>query len=256
MNVKATCIVSVLLISVCSWASAAMPAELVLYYSFDNGTVSDAEVTDQTQYGNNGLIVGDPELADGYRGDAMDFTTDTVEIATSESLAGAMGAITMEAWIYPRVVGTAEVISKWDSAMNGIIHFELRDGGNMRFCMRDDADATIANLVTSSGGIEAEEWTHIAEVYDGDTAIIYFNGEEVGNLAGAGDMRENDNCKFWIGSMYATDRWFNGLIDEVCIWNKALAPDEIQRSMAGELVSAAVSKAGKLSTTWGELRGN
>ena len=122
--------------------------------------------------------------------------------------------------------------------------------------MRDDADATIANLVTSSGGIEAEEWTHIAEVYDGDTAIIYFNGEEVGNLAGAGDMRENDNCKFWIGSMYATDRWFNGLIDEVCIWNKALAPDEIQRSMAGELVSAAVSKAGKLSTTWGELRGN
>jgi hypothetical protein len=254
MNIKTTFVISVFLISLCSWVFAAMPADLVLYYSFDDGTVTDDEVKDQSNYGNNGIIVNDPVTAEGYRGDALDLTTDAVEIVTSDSLAGTKDSITMEAWIYPRAIGTAEVISKWDNAMNGIIHFELRDGGNMRFCMRKDDDSKVADFTTASGGIDAETWTHVAEVYDGETATVYFNGEEVGSSPGTGDMRENDACKFWIGSMYATDRWFNGLIDEVCIWNRALTPDEIQQSVDGSLISAAVSGKGKLAATWGQLK--
>ncbi|MBD3182733.1 hypothetical protein GF312_10600 [Candidatus Poribacteria bacterium] len=254
MKIKTTFVTSLFIIALCSWAFAAMPTDLVLYYSFDSGTVSDEEVTDQTQYGNNGILVGDPVTDAGYRGDALDFTTDAVEIVSSESLAETMGSITMEAWIYPRTIGTAEIISKWDNAMNGIIHFELRDGGNMRFCMRNEADGKVADFTTASGGIEAETWTHVAEVFDGENATVYFNGEEVGNAAGVGEMRQNDDCKFWIGSMYATDRWFNGLIDEVCIWKKALTPEEIQQSIDGTLISAAVSKEGKLAVTWGELK--
>ena len=53
---------------------------------------------------------------------------------------------------------------------------------------------------------------------------------------------------------YATDRWFNGMIDEVCIWNKALSPDEIKLAMEGSLADAAVSREGKLSTTWGQVK--
>ena len=142
-------------IILCSATVAEMPDELVLYMSFDSGTVGDAEVTDLSKYGNNGIIVGDLSTAEGYLGDALDFASSaSVEIVTSESLATTAGAITMEAWVYTGVAGTAEIISKWDNAMNGIIHFEARDGGNMRFCMRKDDDSKVADFTTGAGRSE------------------------------------------------------------------------------------------------------
>ena len=120
--------------------------------------------------------------------------------------------------------------------------------------MRNENDATVSDFTTGAGGLDVETWVHVAEVYDGETAYVYYNGEEIQNGPGSGEMRENDAVKWWIGSMYATDRWFNGMIDEVCIWNKALSPEELQQSMAGTLVNAAVSREGKLATTWGQIK--
>ena len=54
--------------------------------------------------------------------------------------------------------------------------------------------------------------------------------------------------------MYSTDRYFNGFIDEVCIWNRALTPDEIQQSIDGTLISAAVTGKDKLAATWGQIK--
>jgi hypothetical protein len=245
------------LIALSSVTYAAMPEDLVLYMSFDEGTVDGDEVIDVSTYGNNGTVVGAPKVVDGYRNEALDFngSSDSVEIVTSESLAETAGEITMEAWVFRRVLGTNEIISKWDNAMNGIIHFEARNDGGMRFCMRKDDDSKVADFNTTET-FPTEKWTHIAEVYDGGTAIVYFDGVEAGSMDGAGEMRENENAKWWIGSMYATDRWFDGLIDEVCIWKKALSVDEIEESMEGTLISAAVSKNGKLASLWAGIKKN
>ena len=147
-------------------AFAAMPEDLVLYMSFDKGTVSGKEVKDLSNYGNNGTIVGDPKSVDGHTGEALDFngSSDSVEIVTSESLASTVGEMTMEAWLYTRVAGTAEIISKWDNVMNGIIHFEAAAGGNYTMEKKPWSTSTelkfkvslvlgkCVRMVTSSGG--------------------------------------------------------------------------------------------------------
>jgi hypothetical protein len=236
-------------------AFAAMPTELVLYYSFDDGTVNGDTVTDLSDYGNDGLAIGDPGLVDGQIGEAMEFGgSQTVEIVTSESLAQTAGQITMEAWVNIAVDGTAEIISRWDNTGNGITHFEARAGGNMRFCMRNEADSSFVDFTTSAGGLDVDTWVHVAEVYDGSDAIVYYDGEEIQSAAGSDAMRQNENVKLWIGSMYGTDRWFNGMIDEIRIWSKALSQDEIKMSMDGTLVSSAVGADGKLAAKWAEMK--
>jgi len=239
--------------ALCFVALAAYPPELVVYMSFDGNTVTGDEVKDLSNYGNHGSILNDPAVVGGKRGDALDFTNDSIEIPISDSLSETKSAITMEAWVFARTLTLGDVFSRWDNQMNGITHFEIRDGGAVRFCMRNEADTSFVDFTTATAFPEGQ-WVHIAETYDGTTARIYFDGEEVGNIAGSDEMRDNGDVKIWIGSMYATDRWVNGLIDEVCIWSKALTPEELEKSIEGSLISAAVSGTGKLATAWGQIR--
>ena len=209
-----------------------------------------------SNYGNHGAIVGNPKQVDGHKGEALDFNgaSDSVEMVTSESLAKTAGEITMEAWVYTRADGTAEIISKWDNSADGIIHFEAASGGNMRFCMRKADNSKVADFTTGAGGLAVNTWVHVAEVYDGEKAIVYFDGVEIQSAAGSGEMRENENAKWWIGSMYIQGRWFNGMMDEVRIWYRALSADEVKKSMEGTLIGTAVEAHGKLASTWGAIK--
>jgi len=248
------------LVVLCSISLAALPNELVLYMPFDGNTISGKTVKDMSKYGNNGTIVGAPKVAAGHIGDALDFngTSDTVEIVTSDSLAKTASQMSLSAWVYPRADAQIEVITKWDGALNGVIHFELLAGGIIRFTMRRAdaaADAVMIDLRTPGGKFPINKWSHIAEVYDGKTARIYVNGTEVLNGACTGVMRESKDMKWWIGSLYGSQgRWFNGLIDEVYIWSKALTADEVKKSAEDTLIAAPVEKSGKIATAWGIMK--
>ena len=45
---------------------------------------------------------------------------------------------------------------------------------------------------------------------------------------------------------------FNGVIDEIVIYDRALTEDEIQQDMEGAIIG--VELAGKLATAWGNLK--
>ncbi|MDQ1327056.1 MAG: hypothetical protein QG641_336, partial [Candidatus Poribacteria bacterium] len=76
------------------------PDDLVLYMSFDGNTITNKAVNDLSKYGNNGVMLGDPKVAGGHKGDALDFNgaSDGVETVTSESLAKTAKQISLEAW--------------------------------------------------------------------------------------------------------------------------------------------------------------
>lgn len=252
--------VSVFLFLLCSFAFAVTSDDLVLYMSFDSKTISGTTVKDLSKYGNNGTIKGAPKVVAGKNGDALDFngTSDCVEIPTSASLAKTANQITLASWVFCRKDAQIDIISKWDGTLNGMIHFELLAGGIVRFCIRkaDGAnDVAIFDLRTPAGKFALNKWTHIAQTYDGTTGRIYIDGVETLNGTGTGTIRDNKDVKYWIGSMYATDRWYGGLLDDVQIWSKALTASEIKASMDGSLlVTTAVNKGNKLATEWGSLK--
>ena len=85
--------------------------------------------------------------------------------------------------------------------------------------------------------LDAGRWYHVAVTFESGSVKVYLDGVEKcsGNVGtssvnfGVKHSDESDGkprC-FWIGYSYASDRYFDGQISEVRIWNKALTPEEI-----------------------------
>ena len=58
-----------------------------------------------------------------------------------------------------------------------------------------------------------------------------------------------------IGDEYkGEDRFFEGILDEVRIYDRILTDEEIERNYRAKSNSLAVRPAGKLSVRWGEIK--
>lgn len=108
--------------------------------------------------------------------------------------------------------------------------------------------ASSRNLTSTDLQFEAGQWYHLAVVFESGTVTIYVNGQEktsgsVGRSSinlGAKHTNEDDGSRcFWVGYSYSSDRYFDGVISEVRIWNRALEADEIQAANHFYTVDAA-----------------
>ena len=80
----------------------------------------------------------------------------------------------------------------------------------------------------SSLGLPTNEWVHVAVVWDATTGdrIIYTNGEEVAHDTGATrSVSLTSNC--YIGYAWNDQRWLEGEISEVRVWNVQRTQEEI-----------------------------
>ena len=74
-------------------------------------------------------------------------------------------------------------------------------------------------------------WSHLAATYDGTTLRLYVNGSLVGSRAVANPLLTSTGVlRFGGNSVWG--EFFAGRIDEVRLYNRALAVAEIQADMA------------------------
>ncbi|RLF32766.1 MAG: hypothetical protein DRN08_06250, partial [Thermoplasmata archaeon] len=80
--------------------------------------------------------------------------------------------------------------------------------------------------------ITQDTWTYVTTVYDGHRQILYKNGEEVFSRPQSGSIGSNGN-KLLIGARGSSNprNFFGGLIDEMKIYDRALAENEIVEDM-------------------------
>ena len=94
------------------------------------------------------------------------------------------------------------------------------------------------------------KWHHITGTFDGNEIKCYLNGIETDK--GKIPAISGGNGKFFI----AQDGWvnvFNGVIDEVMIYNRALSENEIQQNF-NATSQLAVEQANGLAITWGKIK--
>ncbi len=75
------------------------------------------------------------------------------------------------------------------------------------------------------------QWNHLALAYANQTATLYWNGQQVASGPVSGTFTPNGNNPFYFGRDQS-NRFFNGLLDDVQVWKRALTAAEIQAIIA------------------------
>ena len=82
-----------------------------------------------------------------------------------------------------------------------------------------------------SSQVPLNAWTHLAVTYDGSVLALYVNGVQAGTLIASGSMIASTG-PLKVGGNAIWGEYFNGLIDEVRAYSKALTAAQIQADMA------------------------
>jgi Concanavalin A-like lectin/glucanases superfamily len=217
-------------IAIAPTASATAPAPttsvsgLVAAYSFDD--FGGAVTADASGNGNHGVITEATRTASGYFGNALKFdgVNDWVSVNDSASLDLTSG-LTIEAMVNP-----ATVMSSWRTVV-------------MKEQSGDEVYSLLANNTSNkpvmgqwiNGGVKVlygvsslapNTWWHLAATYDGQTQRVYVNGDMVSERAQTGSIQTSANAMH-IGGNSIWGEYFQGTIDEVRIYNRALSSTEV-----------------------------
>lgn len=201
---------------------------LVAAYGFEEA--SGTAVTDSSTAGNPGAIGGGAvRSASGKFGRAIDFdgVNDIVSVPDSNSLDLTTG-MTLEAWVNP------DTVSSWRTAIlkerPGEISYSLY--ANTSSARVQAEILTGADISTNAAPqLQTGVWTHIAATYDGTALRLFRNGVQVASTATSGSM-QTSALPLRIGGNQIWGEYFDGRIDEVRVYNRALTAAQIQSDMA------------------------
>ena len=102
----------------------------------------------------------------------------------------------------------------------------------------------------NAGEVQPGKWTHLAFTFSGEQAISYVNGEIVAALDHRGEVKFNRTPHFVIGerSNFTSGEPFRGRIDEVSLFRRVLAQEEI-REIMNRAISLTESPSNQSATT-------
>jgi len=211
---------------------------LVIYFPYDE-EFTDI-VYDQSGKGNNGTVEGEVTFEpEGLHKGAARFASGSyLDLNGPDILPEYIPttAITLAAWAKCEDTGGDHAIlnaragdSTW------LMHPELKSGGNFRWLLRAAGGTTIFDI--RAGTVEWDEWLHYAGTYDkaAGKAALYINGQSVNeqNIANAADIAGDWDGGARVGYNVDNARPFTGLMDDLCVFNRALTQAEVLSIMPG-----------------------
>lgn len=253
-------ILALVVVAIMAWDANVIEAQqvvtdgLVSYWTLD-ATDIDGETVRDVWGANDGTISGRPEVIDGKINEALllDGSSTFVDCGNDESL-DLTDALTIEVWMNPSSEGeggpNAGPLCKAESGVDPW-NWQLRYNAPGNFMgFQFNADPGGSTWISVQEALEPDTWYHVAGTLDGNDARCYLNGVETQSSPMSGV--QSGGGRLYIGQ----DGWvnvFDGAVDEVRIYDRALSADEIQLNM-NATSQLAVSSTRKLPLTWGQIK--
>jgi hypothetical protein len=199
---------------------------LIAHYPF-NGNAQDASGND-----NHGTVVGAvPDTgADGRPDGAYEFNGQGayITVPNSASLVSPDSELTMIAWVHP--YGWSKVGSQFGP----ILMKSASATNSFQYRLAVSTDGVLAsvndwnNTVHSGTAVVFSEWHAVAVTIDGDAATLYYDGKPVASET-VTPLNNTDDRPLEIGrDVPGLVEYFNGRIDDIRIYNRALTPEQVK----------------------------
>jgi len=139
-----------------------------------------------------------------------------------------------------RLVGpTSAVVLSVLLLLVGIV--DLVDRGPLVPAGGGTFDGTVQSVASlSASPVRVHSWSHVALTYDGASLRLFVNGVQVSSQATTGTIQSTTE-PLWIGGNHPYGEYFEGVIDEARVYNRALGEDEIQGDMATPVTGSSPS---------------
>jgi endoglucanase len=219
------------------WSFGTIPEvdfTLVGWWKFDEGSGTIAY--DSSGNGNDGTFNGDPRWAPDHSGYALEFdgSGDWLDCGEDPSFQ-ITDAVTVAAWIKVSAQGIDHKIGGNQDDANGGYKMSIFSNNRVEFEIRTAANSFVLNRDVSGGTeIMVDVWYHVTGVYslEGGHIRTYVNGvldREMSTTEVLGASRGS----FKIGcEPFATGSFnFNGVMDDLRIYNRALTEAEVLAAM-------------------------
>ncbi len=165
----------------------------------------------------NGISFASGQVGQAFNLDGVDdFVGTTLDVQPS-----AMPSTTWEAWVYPTRInfnGRQQIFSSDDSGWDRSLLIEANTGNFGVFTGTSEVWQPVA--------VTPNAWQHIALVYKADDIEFYKDG--VRYSRGAAAVGQSTGYKLQIGRNPGFGEYFQGKIDEVSIYDRALSASDIQ----------------------------
>jgi len=204
--------------------------DLAAYWKFDED--SGVVVSDSSGNGQSGTIYGGGSLNSmGKNGHSLTLDGTSGYVNMSQHLLDGACAGTVSMWLkrngWTESYMTALAKSNGGSWPNN--HLQISRNGATDSLVLEIANNTASTTTgVATPAISAGTWYHVAMAWNGTALTGYLNGVQIGSYSTT-ICPASDSTQFSIGKgASGTNRYWNGSIDEVRLYDRALTPDEIK----------------------------
>lgn len=219
--------------------TASVSLDPVLFYSFDAATINGQTVKDLSGQNHDGAIVGTVQTGNGPFGQALTFDNPANsadhQYVDSNFHLPTSNELTYSAWIKPSLQARNPIVDDYRSGT------EYQQDGSIRIWIRDNAGSFLgAVTATAYPAASLQGWLQVVGVYKADQYLkIYVNGQ----------LQKTQPITTHIEAAYnsfhpnihigQTDHlggvYYNGGIDEVRVYERALSDTEISNLFQGKV---------------------
>jgi len=215
-------------------------AELVAYYTFNDGTARDSA----GYYANaNGTFYGDPNvISDPNRGMVLnlDGDGDYVKVENNVVADFSTESFTYAFWAKTAVGGTTGWFYSWKGIYDPVhdltgVSIYHDNGPEIRFTLYQQGKKVRTNVPDAN--FVTDEWVHVAALRDADANELrfYYNAKLEPGIGGLNPVTDTVGNVSNTGYLYigANDRgtpdlFFPGLMDDFRVYNHALSEEELE----------------------------
>jgi fibronectin type 3 domain-containing protein len=244
--------------SVNSVEASAFVSELVARLRFDETSGTNAFDTSGNTW--NGTLINNPTWTNGVLKRAVNLSGASQYVALPGGVVSGLNNFTVCAWVKVTSFNTWARIFDFGSGPTNYMFLTAQydaataNAAKLRFAVRTPASAE--QQINSSVAITSNTWVHVAVTLTNATGRIYINGMQVGINSSMSLKPSNlgNTLLNYLGKSQFNDPYFNGVIDDLRIYARALTGAELT-ALANPVAEApdelkALADDGRATLIW------